>query len=465
MSRPFLLKTSTVSALGGQPIGSSRFSEMMRTIGPFEVAPRIAVGVSGGSDSLGLAFLLNQWASTKGGEAIALTVDHGLRPESGSEARQVKKWLNSIGMSHRTLRWMNSSKNNTGVQAAARFARLKLMGKWCRDNSIIHLLIAHHQEDQSDTFLTRLASGSGMDGLAAMSKSRLLTFHEGGGIRLLRPLLNTPSADLSATLETYSQPWVSDPSNSDAQFIRARLQASRKTLAREGLSTKRLTQASVRAGRDRATFELTVSRFLADNALYSPIGYISLKGFPWSNIPQSILIRAFTKLIATFSGATKPPPLRKIEFLIENLRTQKLPFNRTLGGCRFIWKNSNKPFLIVRESGRIKDIIKISPGEKVHWDGRFIVGLGNMTKISGYVRKLTQEDIAHIRRFSQNGYNFKQYETLPSPVKLGLPAIEGLDGCIKIPHLGYVVHTREPWAQFSPSISLCESIFNGASNL
>ena len=90
MSRPFLLKTSTVSALGGQPIGSSRFSAMMKTIGPFEVAPRIAVGVSGGSDSLGLAFLLNQWARTKGGEAIALTVDHGLRPESGSEARQVK---------------------------------------------------------------------------------------------------------------------------------------------------------------------------------------------------------------------------------------------------------------------------------------------------------------------------------------------------------------------------------------
>ena len=126
-------------------------------------------------------------------------------------------WLNSIGMSHRTLRWMNSSKNNTGVQAAARFARLKLMGKWCRDNSIIHLLIAHHQEDQSDTFLTRLASGSGIDGLSAMPKSRLLTFHEGGGIRLLRPLLNTPSADLSATLETYSQPWVSEPTTSDAQ--------------------------------------------------------------------------------------------------------------------------------------------------------------------------------------------------------------------------------------------------------
>ncbi|MBR73285.1 MAG: tRNA lysidine(34) synthetase TilS [Rhodospirillaceae bacterium] len=461
----YVIKIET-SSLGssGQPISISRFSKLMETIGPFEASPNIAVGVSGGPDSLALAILLNRWVKARNGKAFALTVDHGLRPESTLEARQVREWLKSLAMSHRILCWNDSPKNGVRIQEAARLARLRLMGDWCRDNDIIHLLMAHHQEDQSDTFLKRLASGSGVDGLAAMPKSRVLSSNEGKGVRLLRPLLNTTANDLSATLESVSQPWISDPSNYDLRFSRVRLNASRKILEKEGLSPKRLTQLSARAGRDRATLDILVSHFLADNTVFSSLGYILLAGYPWKGIYESVLIRAFSRLISTFSGASKPPRLRKVEELVTRIGSQKVFSSITLGGCRFVWKNKQESILVTRESGRIKDFLKITPGEVVYWDGRFLVGLEDSSNEEGIVRRLTQQDVANVRRLSQNTDNYRYFENIPASAKFGLPIIEGLDGSIIIPHLKNITYKTRSWAIFAPSIPLCEKAFDRVEN-
>src|SRR5690349_18603269 len=87
------------------PLEAPEFAALIGALAPFELAPRLAVGVSGGADSMALTLLAQAWAQARGGAVWALTVDHGLRPEAAAEARQVGAWLGARGIEHRILAW------------------------------------------------------------------------------------------------------------------------------------------------------------------------------------------------------------------------------------------------------------------------------------------------------------------------------------------------------------------------
>ena len=163
--------------------GAAEFAGLIETLGPFEQRPRLAVAVSGGPDSLCLCLLAAGWAAAQDGAVSALIVDHGLRPEAAAEARQVAAWLRARRIDHHVLRWAGV-KPATGIQAAAREARYRLLGDWCRAAGILHLLLGHHLDDQAETVALREARQSGAEGLAGMAAVRELA-----GLRLLRPFL------------------------------------------------------------------------------------------------------------------------------------------------------------------------------------------------------------------------------------------------------------------------------------
>ena len=200
-----------------QPLSSAEFSALMAPLGPFEPAPHVAVAVSGGADSLSLALLLRDWAAEQGGRVTALVVDHGLRPGSAAEARRVRRQLTGLGLAAKCLTWPGPAPQSNR-QALARAARYRLMADWCRRQSVLHLALAHHLDDQAETLLLRLGRGSGLDGLAAMPPLRELP-----EVRLLRPLLPVPKARLVAGLRTAGLTWVEDPSNRDPSHARVRL--------------------------------------------------------------------------------------------------------------------------------------------------------------------------------------------------------------------------------------------------
>src|SRR3546814_4885393 len=98
--------------------------------------------------------------------------------------------LAGLGVAQHVLRW-TGEKPETGIQAAARAARYRLLEDWCAEAGVLHLLLAHHREDQAETVLLRLGRGSGAFGLAGMSAVR-----EREGVRVLRPLLGLARARL-----------------------------------------------------------------------------------------------------------------------------------------------------------------------------------------------------------------------------------------------------------------------------
>ena len=191
-----------VPDMNTEPFKNTEMIRLMAAVGPFEGQPHVAVAVSGGADSMALTLLADDWARKMGGRVTALSIDHGLRPAAADETRQVGVWLAARNIEHHVLTW-DGEKPQTGLQASARAARYDLLAQWCRHARVLHLLLAHHLEDQAETFLLRLNRDSGIDGLAAMA-----AVVEKADMRVLRPLLGVPKARLRATLQSRSQPWV-----------------------------------------------------------------------------------------------------------------------------------------------------------------------------------------------------------------------------------------------------------------
>src|SRR3954467_1127380 len=187
----------------------------------WKTASALVLAVSGGPDSLALMWLAARWrrALSRGPRLIAVTVDHGLRPEAAREAREVKRLAETLEVPHRTLRW-TGAKPDTGLPAAARTARYRLLAKAARASGATHVLTAHTRDDQAETLLMRMLRGSGIAGLAAMARET-----EREGVCLARPLLEVPKSQLVATLGRAKIPFADDPTNRDMSFTRPRLRA------------------------------------------------------------------------------------------------------------------------------------------------------------------------------------------------------------------------------------------------
>ncbi len=142
-------------------------------------ASALVLAVSGGPDSTALMWLAARWraGAKHGPKLIAVTVDHGLRPESAREALAVKRLAKTLKVEHRTLRW-TGEKPKTGIQEAARTTRYRLLANAARKAGASHVLTAHTLDDQAETVLFRLARGSGVTGLRGM-RARSRCRHSG----------------------------------------------------------------------------------------------------------------------------------------------------------------------------------------------------------------------------------------------------------------------------------------------
>src|SRR5205085_2724354 len=133
--------------------------------------PALVLAVSGGPDSTALLVLAARWRKRlkRGPKLLAITIDHGLRPEARREAAAVKRLARKLGVVHRTLRW-REPKPKSAVQERARGERYTLLAGAAERSGALHLLTAHTRDDQAETVLFRMARGSGLAGLAAMAR-------------------------------------------------------------------------------------------------------------------------------------------------------------------------------------------------------------------------------------------------------------------------------------------------------
>ena len=297
-----------------------------RLFADLKSAPALVLAVSGGPDSVALMWLAARWRRSlaRGPELTVVTIDHGLRKQAAREAREVKRLAGELGLAHRTLRW-RGAKPKTGLPAAAREARDRLLVQVARATGATHVLTAHTRDDQAETVLMRLLRGSGIAGLSAMAR-----LSQRDGLVLARPLLDVPKSQLIATLKRAKIGFAEDPTNRDAAFTRPRLRALLPQLAAEGGDARTLVRLSARLARANAAVEVLTDgaeRFLRlRDRGHAPHGpgarsfeaQTSFEAEAFATLPEEVRLRLLLRAIDAL-GHEGPAELGKVETLLAAL--------------------------------------------------------------------------------------------------------------------------------------------------
>lgn len=388
------------------PLSAGEFSALMHAFAPLR--GRVALAVSGGPDSMALAWCMKEWGKNP---LFAFIVDHNLRPSSAAEAAQTKKALHKLGIEAEILHWEHAPVIRR-LHENARRARYRLLLDACRAHGIFNLLLAHQREDQAETILMRLAKGSGVDGLAGMNMQNTKD-----GVRLLRPFLAISKERLLATCGTAKLPYIVDPSNQSEKFARGRLRRVMPLLAAEGLSTERLTDLGARASEVKAALDhytdalLRVATRMDDaGALYFDLEHLR-------SAPVAIAERAVALCLNSIHAEEFMPERTSLRAVLKGLSADAGLPPRTLHGC-LITKTKSRA-LFMREFSSITDAKTIRPGETVMWDGRWQVTLAQADAEHFTIRPLGNPPYAMLDRLAPG---LRKY--IPQGrARAGLPAL------------------------------------------
>ena len=207
--------------LGIWDLTSALHQRVRRTIDRHSLCPpgtRVLIGLSGGSDSVALVFLLRDLAENRGFSIAGVAhLNHQLRPTAERDERFCRDLAGRLG-----LRIVVKNDDVKGyargrklsIEDAARRIRYDFMEQAAEALGAERIAVGHTQDDQAETFLLKLIRGAGLTGLGGIHPRRG---------RVIRPLLDVSRADLRNFLVQRGESWIDDESNQDLANPRNRI--------------------------------------------------------------------------------------------------------------------------------------------------------------------------------------------------------------------------------------------------
>ena len=288
----------------------------------------LAVAVSGGPDSLSLAYLAKCFALKNKVDNKYYIVNHKLRKDSSKESRIVMNKLKKAGIDCKILKW-NGKKPTSNIQSQARDKRYSLLAKECKKNKIKNLLIGHHLDDLLENFLIRIVRGSGLKGLISLSKK---TKYKNQNLNILRPLLDQEKEDLIYISKKVFNFYIQDPFNINEDFKRTRIRSLLLSLKKEGLDKKKIMLTINNLKDSDNSIKFYVDKNLKENVIFlrKKNTYILSKLF--FNQSHEVIFRSLSKIIQMSGKRYYPVRGKSINKLITGINA-KLFSKVTLGGC------------------------------------------------------------------------------------------------------------------------------------
>jgi tRNA(Ile)-lysidine synthase len=326
-----------------------------RFLRDLEKPARVLVAISGGSDSTGLLVALSQFA----GDGISLhaaTIDHGLRRESAEEARMVAALCERLGVPHVVRRW-EGEKPASGISAAARDARYRLLAGIAAETGATALVTGHTADDQAETVTMRAARSAEDDpGLAGMAEAVLVERR----FWLLRPFLRTRRADIRAFLQGQGFSWIDDPSNLDPHYERVR---TRSRLAERGILDIAAWDA---AAKQRTARSNRAADLLEEHASLQH-GVLARLTPGFFDAEVDLRRYALGHLAAVLGGRTHGPGRQSMDRVVAVLDGSVA--SRVTAG-RVIFERRREGLYLCRENRGLQPL-RLGPGQEAIWDGRY----------------------------------------------------------------------------------------------
>ncbi len=408
-------------------------------IGNFGLS-KIAVAVSGGSDSVALLYLANIWAEKNNIELSVISVDHNLREQSKQETHYIQNISNNLNRKHYSL-YFDHQNNFSNLQERAREGRYDLMTNLCLKLDILVLLTAHHADDYIENFCLRLERNSGIFGL---SSSNINWYNN---IQIIRPLYNIPKSELVEYLVSHNIKWFEDESNSSDKYRR---NVIRQKLAKGEDYIKAdiiLQQLEINDLLDNK-FKPELISAIAEAVKIFEYGFAFLDLVKFDKFSNEVKVQIINFLLIIISGQSRAARFYSVEPILK-LITQDVNFKNTLHGC--VINRIQNELLIYREFGKKLPESKILLDKSVIWDNRFCITRNQETQ-NCFVTHLSLEDYKMIK---------KQLDLEPlknlscknhNAILFTLPIIKILEKVIAIPHISY--YDNDMWnfeVSFAPN--------------
>ena len=316
----------------------------------------LGVAVSGGSDSVALLRLLCNWGLKHGRKIYAATVNHNLRAEAQAEAEFVANLCEDIDIPHFLLSW-DDWDGQGNLQNAARNARKDLLAAWAQELDLTAVALGHTENDQAETFLLRLARGSGVDGLSCMQKIA------GENPAWVRPLLNISRDRLRSYLSDLGQGWIEDPSNNDTRFDRVKMRNAMPVLAELGLTSERLAATAFGLQPARAALEQVTQEAAHECCEPTKFGTVTIDLNRLQTYPIDIQYRVLSHSMGWVTGTTYRPRFSALKSTYDRLKQGK---SQTLAG-NYIKISADKHLIVMREvASMVTEVMKNG-----YYDGRW----------------------------------------------------------------------------------------------
>ena len=304
----------------------------------------LTCGISGGIDSLALAFFLRCISINTNLKVLYFHVDHGLRPVSGFQSKLLVRKLKPLGINIKILKW-RGKKPKSNIQKIARDNRYKLLFKEMNKNFCTQLCLAHNENDLIETFIMRLVRGSGLEGITSFN-SKVVKLNSK---TIFRPLLNIKKTDLAYISKKVFKFYVKDTSNYDQKYQRVRIRKIINELKREGLDISKINLTI----NNLASSNLSIINFINNNikmncnidikknvAIFNKI---------FINQPDEIAFRSISSILSKINKKYYPTRGKKILKLISEMRGPNFR-KTTLAGC--IIEKMNNSYIINRENSK-----------------------------------------------------------------------------------------------------------------
>lgn len=427
----------------------ARFAGAMgQLLGP-DFPSDIGLAVSGGGDSMAMLALAHNWARVWGVRLWVVTIDHGLRPESAAEAAMVARECALLERPHATLRWHWDGAGN--VMDAARSARLALIDRWRA--GLEHVLMAHTADDVAETFLMRLARGSGVDGLAAMQATRHVVPHPDAGhhvlrpdevvqtaeppaptkrvagvaafsrgFTVLRPCLEMSRADLRHYARRLNVPWVDDPTNEDPKYDRTRVRNLLGMLGDIGLDAQKLTATAQRMKRASGALRARADQVAQELCSGLEKGLVIFERSKFEQVERDTQLRLLAAACMWVSGAAYKPRAESLEGLLDRLLAGGAG---TLIGAKA--ETGVDCLFVFREFAAVAGCCVAYSRQGSLWDGRFRIAGYNPDRAELTIRALG-EAVSGCKTWRDSG--------VPRAALMASPAIFEQDTLIAAPILG-----------------------------
>lgn len=351
-----------------------------------DVAAPVALALSGGGDSMALLHLAHGWAACRGRRLLALTVDHGLNADSAAWTKAAGGAAKALGVDWRALRW-TGAKPHTGLPAAARAARHRLLADAARAGGASVILFAHTANDVAEGELMRAGSTPALGRLREWAPSPV--WPDGRGLFALRPLLRVRRDDLRRFLAGCGASWLEDPANDDIRYARPRARATLKDLGFD-------------LPPDPNEFVTDDVAILGGKAVCGRDGVLTLSRAALEDVDDTSIRRFLSMAALCASGRQTPARGPALERLLARLQTEP-GFAATLAGARIEADDRRVSFM--REPGAWGRAglapLRLRAGETAVWDGRFEIAAQQaltVAPLAGFAAQLAKVDRAHIAR-------------------------------------------------------------------